>query len=114
MTFIATGDKSAHFFAPVNEQVWVTQVGEFIGHTFDGFSEDVQMRHGDDRQVEPNHFANFASPHTGGVDHDLGLDRAFVCHHFADTPVDYIDLFNISIEEETCTTVLGTDGESIG
>ncbi len=63
LTFVAAGDDSAHFLAPVDQQVGVAQVGEAVIHARDGLGHDVKMRHRDDGQVQADHLADFTSPH---------------------------------------------------
>ena len=80
----------------------------------DRLGNDVQMGHGHDRQVEADHLANFGAPLPGGVDDDLGLDRALVGDDFADAAILEVDLLHVGVEEDLGAAVLGANCQSIG
>jgi|GEM_PF-6540469 len=72
------------------------------------------MRHWNNWQTQPHHFADLASPHAGSVYHDLGLDRPLVCDHFVYTSVLEIDACNGGVEQNLRAAILRANGKRVG
>ena len=114
VALVTTRDQPANLLAPVDQQVGVAQGWEIVPHTLDGFGDDVQVRHRDDRQVEPDHLPDLASPLPGRVHNHLGLDRALVGDHLVDATVLQVDLLHVGVGKNARPALLGAGGQGIG
>ena len=50
----------------------------------DSLEGDVLMIHRGGGEMQPRHGGDLRRPHASRIDHDLGLDRALICHHLLD------------------------------
>ncbi len=100
VALVPARDEPADLLAPVDQQVGVAQGREVVPHSLDRLGDDVEVRHGDDGQGQPDHLADLAAPLPGGVHHDLGLDRALVGDHVVDAAVLQVDLLHVRVRED--------------
>jgi hypothetical protein len=49
VALVTARNEPADFFAPVNQQVGITQRGNLVCQSFDRLGDEVQVRHQDDR-----------------------------------------------------------------